>query len=422
MIDPIVDILLFLVILTVLVLLHELGHFVTARMAGVKVHEFGIGFPPRARVLFTRGDTTYTLNWLPIGGFVRMEGEAVSPADGTESEEERAERERTEAHDERESLDPRAFINQSLSRRLTILGAGSVVNFIIAWLIFTTIAFAAQPITTIRIDDVMPDSPAAAAGLTGGEFIEYELYTVTEDGVPTGEVIPYGVYDDSGDVIVAIDGQAFPVFDDMGRTPEDGRRVAPLQYLADRPGETVVLTIEHADGSIEDVEATLRTLAEIEAGQGALGFRPYPYPLLGEQQNGLVESAVIGLRRTVETSTLVLRAVGNIFVGLFSGTGEGLSDVAGPVGMVSMVGTVRSELPPVLLLWFVGLISANLAVINLLPIPPLDGSRMVMGVVQKLSGDRITPSAERLVYFTGWVALMLFLVVVTFNDLGRLFG
>ncbi len=86
MFDGLINILLFLSILTILVLLHELGHFVTARLAHVKVHEFGIGFPPRARVLFTRGDTTYTLNWLPIGGFVRMEGETVSPADGTEFE------------------------------------------------------------------------------------------------------------------------------------------------------------------------------------------------------------------------------------------------------------------------------------------------------------------------------------------------
>jgi regulator of sigma E protease len=84
------------------------------------------------------------------------------------------------------------------------------------------------------------------------------------------------------------------------------------------------------------------------------------------------------------------------------------------------VGSVRTELPPVFLLWFVGLISANLAVINLLPIPPLDGSRMVMGIVQAASGNRVSPGTERLVYFTGWVVLMLFLVLVTFSDIQRL--
>jgi regulator of sigma E protease len=88
--------------------------------------------------------------------------------------------------------------------------------------------------------------------------------------------------------------------------------------------------------------------------------------------------------------------------------------------MVGVIGDVRTGLPPIFMLWFVGLISANLAVINLLPIPPLDGSRMVMAVVQRLSGNRISPATERLVYFTGWVALMLFLVVVTIGDVQNL--
>ena len=123
---------------------------------------------------------------------------------------------------------------------------------------------------------------------------------------------------------------------------------------------------------------------------------------------------------TAETSTLILRAVGNIVVGLFSGSGDGLDEVAGPVGMISVIGTVRTDLPPIFLVWFIGLISANLAVINLLPIPPLDGSRMLMAVVQKASGDRVSPETERLVYFTGWLVLMAFLVWVTISDIQRI--
>jgi len=422
--DVLINILLFLLILTVLVLLHELGHFVTARMAGVKVHEFGIGFPPRARVLFKRGDTAYTLNWLPIGGFVRMEGETVSPADGTQSEEEREDQERLEQLSEEESLDPHAFVNQRLWKRLVILVSGSLINLVLAWLVFTIIALAAQPVWAVRMANVMPDSPAAAAGLVGGQFVEEREFVVNDAaGEPTGEVIPYDVFDETGDLIVAIDGQTFPVFEDYTRAAAEGAegfRIAPLLYLSDRPSETVTITVERADGSVEDVEVTLRSAAEIEAGQGALGFQPGAYEF-EQQGNGLGEAMAIGLEQTVEASTLVLRAVGNILVGLFSGSGDGLQDVAGPVGMVSLVGDVRTDLPPVFLLWFVGLISANLGVINLLPIPPLDGSRMVMGVVQAASGNRVSPAAERLVYFSGWVALMLFLVVVTFNDVGRIF-
>jgi len=394
MIDAILNVVILLALLTGLVLLHELGHFVAARRAGVTVHEF-----------------------------VRMEGEEVSPADGSEPEIEEEPLLEAEASDEVESLDPRAFVNQSLGTRLRILLAGVAVNFVLAWVIFTVIALVAEPIWNVRLGQVMPDSPAAAAGLVGGEFVEKDLFVVRdENDVPTGEVIAFDIHDESGDLIVAIDGTTCPVFQDLARADAAASgRISPIQYLADRPGEAVTLTVEHADGSVEEVEATLRSAEEIAAGEGALGFRPGQTEF-DQQQNGLVDSAVIGLQMTVETSTLILRAVGNIFVGFFSGSADGLADVAGPVGMVGVIGDVRTGLPPIFMLWFIGLISANLAVINLLPIPPLDGSRMVMAIVQAASGNRVSPATERLVYFTGWVALMVFLVLVTFGDIQRLFS
>ncbi len=413
--DAIINLVLLLVLLSVLVLLHELGHFVAARRAGVTVHEFGIGFPPRAKVLFKRGDTIYTLNWLPIGGFVRLEGEERSPADGTVDEEPAGEPSHPDA------ADPRAFVNQPLRTRLWILFAGVAVNFVLAWLIFTLVAMLAQPIWKVRVADVQPDSPAAAAGLVGGEYLEtVTLSGVDADGVAYEEDLD--LFDASGDAIVAVNGMAFPVFDDMASVESSTGATRPglLVYVSDRPSETLTVTVERADGTLEDLEATTRTAQEIEAEMGALGFQVQAYEF-DYQQNGLIDSMVIGLERTVETSTLILRAVGGIVVGLFSGSAEGLEDVAGPVGMVSVVGDVRTLLPPIFLLWFVGLISANLAVLNALPIPPLDGSRMVMAVVQRLSGDRISAATERLVYFTGWVVLMVFIAIVTISDIQGLF-
>ena len=418
--DGIINLILLLLVLTVLVLLHELGHFVAARRAGVTVHEFGIGFPPRAAVLFRRGDTVYTLNWLPIGGFVRMEGEERSPADGTpEDEEEQEAQLQPERADHVESLDPNAFSNRSLCTRLWILFAGVAVNFVLAWLIFTLIAFAAQPIWKVRVADVQAGSPAAAAGLIGGEYLQTVMVPdIDADGQPIE--VPVDVFDASGDAIVAVDGQAFPVFDDLSQTDTAGPvRPGLLAYISGRPSETVVLTVERADGTTDEVEATTRSATAIAANEGALGFQIQGYEF-GSQQNGIGESMVIGLERTVETSTLILRALGNIVVGIFSGTGEGLDEVAGPVGMVSVIGDVRTSLPPVFLLWFVGLISANLAVLNALPIPPLDGSRAVMAIVQRLSGNRISATTERLVYLTGWVALMIFIVIVTLGDIQRI--
>jgi regulator of sigma E protease len=395
MIDGLINGAILLAILVGLVLVHELGHFVMARRAGVTVHEFGIGFPPRAKVLYRGKETIYSLNWLPIGGFVRLEGE------------------------EGESVDPRAFVNQGLGTRMRILLAGVGVNFVLAWIIFTLIAMFADPVSNIRIGEVLPDSPAARAGLVGGAIIGESdpIPVLDEAGEETGETRTFAIYDEAGDVILAIDGQRFPVFDSMTSVGE-GQRQPPLQYLVDHAGQTVVLTARHADGSVEDLEATLRTADEIARDLGALGVQISALPR-EETQNGIVESMAIGLQRTVEASTLILRGVAELIGALLEGPGAE-PPVAGPIGIASIVGEVRTELPPVFLLWFIGLLSANLAVINILPFPPMDGGRMTMALVQAASRNKVSPAAERMVYLTGFVLLMALLVWVTAADIQRL--
>jgi regulator of sigma E protease len=376
MTDGLLDIAILLAILVGLVLVHELGHFVTARRAGVKVHEFGIGFPPRAAVLRRGPETIYTLNWLPIGGFVRLEGE------------------------EGQSVDPRAFVNQRLGTRLRILLAGVAINFLLAWLIFTLIAMLADPIITVRIGTVTPGSPAEAAGLQGGERIH---------------VPGVGVADDrSGDVIIAVDGQRFPVFDGVATPVEGAIRPPPLQYLAERPGQTVVLTVRREDGTVSDIEATLRPADQIEE-QGALGIRIVELPQ-EDITRGPLEAAAVGLVRTLDASTLILRGVAELLTNLAN------PPVAGPVGIVGIVGEVRAELPPVFLFWLIGLLSANLAVINALPFPPMDGGRVAIALVQAASRNRVSPATERMVYLTGFAMLMALLVWVTAQDIGRLVG
>src|SRR5687768_1172021 len=127
---------LFILILGGLVLVHELGHFFTAKAFKVRVLEFGFGFPPRAKVLRSRGETLFTLNWLPIGGFVRMEGEDGDAAD-----------------------DPRSFAAQALPVKLIILVAGVVLNIVLAFVIFFGIALLASPTYGLKIAEVVPDSP-----------------------------------------------------------------------------------------------------------------------------------------------------------------------------------------------------------------------------------------------------------------------
>jgi regulator of sigma E protease len=207
--QPIITIVLFFLILGTLVVIHELGHFLAARAAGVRVLEFGIGFPPRAKVIRSKGETLYTLNWLPIGGFVKLEGE-----DGDHAN------------------DPRAFSSKSLPVRLLILVAGVVMNVVLAFVIFTGIVWLASPQVGAKFEEVQPDSPAAAAGLQ------------------------------PGDAILAIDGQRFQVF--VGPDIVD--------VLRANAGESVTLTVQSPDGGTREVTTTLRDPSQIDEDHGALGI------------------------------------------------------------------------------------------------------------------------------------------------------
>lgn len=369
-VDGLINILLLLAILVGLVVIHEFGHFVMARRTGVRVHEFGIGFPPRAAVLARDSETVYTLNWLPIGGFVRLEAE------------------------EGESDDPRAFVNQRLPTRLTILLAGVVMNFLLAILIFTLIAGFADPIYNARIGFVQPDSPAALGGLVGGN----ETGTNSAGG-PT--------YDDTGDTILAIDGQRFPVFDSVGLQNDSPQSA----YLRSRAGQEVTLTIRAADGSVREVPVTLRPPGSPTEGVLGVVFNAWP---LEERQRDPVDALATGVRRTVDASTLILRGLRDFITDITN------PQVSGPIGIVGAVGSFRSELPPTFLIWLIGLLSANLAVINALPFPPMDGGRVAISIIQALSGNRISPALERAVYLTGFVLLMALLVWITFFDVGLL--
>ena len=343
-----ISILTVLAILVVLVVIHELGHFVVARRAKVRVHEFGIGFPPRARILGRDKETIYTLNWLPLGGFVRLEGE------------------------EGESDDPRAFVNARLRTRLAILFAGVGMNFVLAFVIFAVIAGVSDPVTNVQLGCVVPGSPAAQIGLVGGKQVG-----TTASGVPQ--------CDGTGDAILAMDGQRFPAFDDMASGD------APLRYLRSHAGQTVTLTIRHADGTVEDKTVQLRVP---QNGEGALGVAPYALTRDDQITHDPLTAVSLGFHRTVDASTLILRTLGDL-VNVNSLTNP---PVSGPIGIVTAVDAVRTQLPPVFLFWLIGLLSANLAVVNLLPLPPLDGGRIFMSVLQKVTGNRVNPSFERAFY------------------------
>jgi regulator of sigma E protease len=348
-----VSLVVFLAILVGLVVAHEFGHFIVARLSGVRVHEFGIGFPPRALRLGSDGETEYTLNWLPIGGFVRLEGE-----DG-------------------DSDDPRSFTRKSLPVRVTILLAGVAMNLLVAFVIFTVIAAALEPNADAQVESVVPGTPAAAIGLR------------------------------PGDLITAVNGRSFPYFDAQ----------APTSYTLEHAGDRVTLTVRTLAGATRQIPVTLQDQAAVNAGKGALGItaRIVPGAII---QRSLGSAIGVGADRTVQACGLIVGALGQLVSSIASNPGAA-PPVSGPIGIAEMVGTVRTEAPPVVLLWLIGLLSANLAVVNVLPFPPLDGGRIVVSVLQTASRNRISASLERATYFVGFVLLFGFLVWVSYFDIVR---
>jgi regulator of sigma E protease len=369
-----VTVVLFFGILGILVIVHELGHFVTARLFKVRVLEFGIGFPPRAKVIRDVGETVYTLNWLPIGGFVKLEGE-----DGDEAD------------------DPRSFAAQGLPRKLVILLAGVVMNIALAFGIFAGIALAGDPAIGVYIPYVQPGSPAETAGVR------------------------------VGDVLERVDGRAFGAFGPSSL----------LDELHDSAGETVVLTIRR-DGQAVELTATLRSPEEVARDQGALGIGksavrdeqgnvvdpgiPLQGRVTGDRVTYSVSAALgLGVERTVTATRLIIDGVGQLVEAIVLRPTEP-PPASGPVGIATQIGDVFWSLGPIVTLYLAGILSANLAVVNVLPFPPLDGGRMLMLILKRFAGERLSLRAERLTYFVGFALLLVFLVWVTAFDIARGLG
>lgn len=373
-----ITILLFVFILCSLVVIHEVGHFVLARLFGIRVHEFGIGFPPRAKVLRDRGETLYTLNWLPIGGFVRLEGE-----DG-------------------DSDDPQSFAVAALPKKLLVLLAGVGMNLVLAFAIFTGIAWLATPQGGLTFSEVVAGSPADLGGLRAGE------------------------------TILAINGVTF----DLLPSPQAGQ--AAIAALRDRAGQAVTLRVQAADGTQRDVALTLRP-PDVAADKGALGIRGAGLSYSGAYAGRDPVAAVgAGAAWTVSAFRLIIDGLATLVSSVATNPTQA-PPVTGPVGIAVQVGDVFWQLGPIFTLYLAGLLSANLALVNILPFPPLDGGRILVlllksllargGAVMRRAGVRgrgvsaqTAISAERLTYLVGFVFLFGFLIWITYFDIARQVG
>jgi regulator of sigma E protease len=339
--------LLFVLILVGLVVAHEFAHFLTAKLFGVYVIEFGIGFPPK---IWGKkfGETEYTLNWLPIGGFVRLMGEE-------------------------DPTHPRSLASRPKWQRFIVLAAGSVMNLILPILLFA-IAFTIpheESVGRAIISEVEPNSPAAAAGLKPEDVI-YEI---------------------------------------GGRNAKNSIEAGRLIRI--NMGHETDIRVKRVNEFVT-VQVTPRWSPP--AGQGPTGIKIAPqYGFTETVSQPPWESIPNGFRTTIDTMILAR----NEFISWFKGGSS--PEVAGPVAIAQTTGEVAREGGASPLLELAALLSINLGIINLLPLPMLDGGRVMFLVIEFLRGGRrIAPEKEALVHLVGFVLFMALAVVVTFADVSRI--
>jgi regulator of sigma E protease len=363
-----VYIIIFIIILAVLVFVHELGHFLVAKAAGIRVDEFALGFPPKI-VNFKRGETTYALNAIPFGGYVKIFGEDYEGG----------------ASDSSMPTDPRSFANKPKSIQALVLVAGIAFNIIFAGLLLTVGFMIGMPVskdynpelvknpsTTILL--VQKNSPAEAAGLKVGDRV-YTLSSGTE-------TIQNPSTSDLKNFTSTHDNQ-------------------PVTFTYERGAEkkTVTITPTVRDGR----DAT------IGVAMDAVGVLQLP-----------VHKAVYeGVKFTGYLVSSTATGLWDLLLNAFKGSAR-LSDVTGPVGIAGLVKD-SARLGFVYLISFTAIISINLAIINLIPFPALDGGRILFVLIEKIRGKALNQKWVQVVNASGLALLLLLMVVVTFKDVFALF-
>ncbi|MBR2619646.1 MAG: RIP metalloprotease RseP [Firmicutes bacterium] len=322
-------------IFCLLIFVHEFGHFVTAKLCGIKVNEFAIGMGPTF-INKQKGETLYSIRMFPIGGFCAMEGE------------------------DEDSEDERAFNNQPAWQRAIVLAAGSLMNLLTAIVLMIIIAFYMGQATT-TIEQVQDASPAYEAGIM------------------------------AGDEVIKIDGSDIDEWTDL------------QTIVGESEGETVTFTVLR-DGVETDISVTPEY--DKEAGRSLVGVTP-------TMARNPVKAVGTGVTNTWDMTVMMYELIGQLFTGDVSA-----KELSGPVGIVYVVND-SAKMGFIYVVYLAALLSLNLAVINMLPFPALDGGRLLFLVIRKITGKRVTDEMEGKIHFIGIMLLFALMIYVTWNDIIR---
>ncbi len=360
-----ISIFLFFIILLVLVIVHEFGHFIVAKLVKMRVDEFAFGFPPR---IFGKkvGETTYAVNALPLGGYVSIWGENGEPDDEAKTH-------------------PRAFGNRPWWAQLSVLIAGVVMNMVLALFIFIGISYGTiqvsvdDPIYGSRVEkvdivvvDVAPESPAFRAGVVPG-------VTLVE--------------------IVANKQKA-----------SLASATSVIDFIASHPNDPFTITYASRDGRV--ASTTIASVYGIVPDKKAIGVS---LEGAGMVKTTVLEAITLGYARTYNMTAMTIEGLGMLVTSIGKGDSV-LESLSGPVGIARIVGQT-SEYGPIAILTLVAVLSINLAIFNILPLPALDGGRIVIVLIETITRTKIPFKYYSIANMIGFLLLMGLLLVVTFNDI-----
>ncbi len=361
------SVILFIIILFVLVLVHELGHFTVAKLFDIRVDEFGFGYPPRAAKLFRWKETDITLNWLPFGGFVKIFGE-----DPTE--------ENTNGPDKE-----RSFVHKPWYAQALVLLAGVFMNFILGWFLLSIGFLSGIPTSVgsepaggrvenaaLMITAVSPNSPAQKGGLAPGDTI-VSLHS-GKDTVdhPTLE------------------------------------QVSP--FVQSHSKQEVSLTVSQKNST-----KTVSVMPETIEGKVAIGIA---MDMVGTLKLPFFRAIWEGVKTAWHMTGSIMQTFAHLIGDAFKGKSD-LSQVTGPVGIVGIVGDA-ARIGVAYLISLTALISLNLTVINLIPFPALDGGRLLFVLIEAATHRKVPAKVANVLNIVGFSLLILFMLVVTYHDVLKL--
>lgn len=349
----------FLLILSVVVFVHEYGHYWVARRNGVRVETFSIGFGPELFGRYDRHGTRWKFSAVPLGGYVKMLGDADA-ASATVDE--------AAAH----SAD--SFPAKSVWQRMAIVAAGPAANFLFAIVVLAVLfAVSGRPFTPAEVGQVQPDSPAAAAGL------------------------------EPGDRILAADGEEIDSFESLQEVVRESAQT-PLRLVVARDGSEIELTVVPALSEIEDRFGNIHRIGLIGVSRAGIEFR----------RSNPVMAVVEAVGETGRMVGATLVALGEMITGA-----RGTEELGGPLRIAQMSGEIAQDgLVPAI--WFAAVLSINLGLINLFPIPMLDGGHLVLYSIEAVRGRPLPERGQEIAFRVGLAMVLSLMVFATWNDLVNL--